>query len=129
MYCQPHPKVKLSESGTLAIFVHINANYLMNFNLCPFCVHLRLSEKMSTRTIADIEADIVTLKNANPNWPTNVGVLALMTSLTTQINVLSAPAPVQPGNYPVPVNFIELFPSLIFHICILFAFDEFHWMR
>ena len=28
-----------------------------------------------------------------------------------------------PGNYPVPANFIELYPSHIFHICILFAFD------
>ena len=45
---------------------------------------------------------------------------------------LSAPAPAPapaPGNYPIPVNFIELFPSHIFHICILFAFDEFHLMR
>ena len=32
------------------------------------------------------------------------------------------PPPVQPGNYPVPVNFIEPFPSHILHICILFAF-------
>ena len=33
-----------------------------------------------------------------------------------------------PGNYLHPVNFIELFPSHILHICIhiciLFAFDE-----
>ena len=36
-------------------------------------------------------------------------------------------APAQ-GNYPVPVNFIEQFPSHILHICILFAFDECHLM-
>ena len=36
-----------------------------------------------------------------------------------------APAP---GNYLHPVNFIELFPSHIFHTCILFAFDKFHLM-
>ena len=35
-----------------------------------------------------------------------------------------APAP---GNYLQPVNFIEL--SHIFHICILFAFDEFHLVK
>jgi len=28
------------------------------------------------------------------------------------------------GNYPVPVNFIEQFSSHIFHIYILFAFEE-----
>ena len=83
---------------------------------------------MSTRTIADIEADIVALKNANPNWLTNVGVQALITSLTNQINVLSAPA-TQPGNYLRPVYFIELFPSHILYICILFASDECHLMR
>ena len=38
--------------------------------------------------------------------------------------------PVQPaGNYSHPVNSIELFPSYIFYICILFAFDEYHLMR
>ena len=53
---------------------------------------------MSTRTIADIEADIAAIKNANPNWLTNAGVQALITSLTNQIIMLSASA-VQPGNY------------------------------
>jgi hypothetical protein len=38
------------------------------------------------------------------------------------------PLATQRGNYPVPVNFI-LFPSHILHICILFAFYEFHLMR
>ena len=53
---------------------------------------------MSTRTIADIEADIIAVKNANPNWLTNAGVIALIMSLTTQINDLSAS--MQPaGNY------------------------------
>ena len=53
---------------------------------------------MSTRTIADIEADIIAVKNANPNWLANAGVIALITSLTTQINDLSAS--MQPaGNY------------------------------
>ena len=53
---------------------------------------------MSTRTIADIEADIIAVKYANPNWLTNAGVIALITSLTTQINDLSAS--MQPaGNY------------------------------
>ena len=36
-----------------------------------------------------------------------------------------APAP---GNNSI-LNFIELSPSHIFYICILFAFDEFHLMR
>jgi hypothetical protein len=52
---------------------------------------------MPTRTIADIEADIVALKNANPDWLTNAGVQALITSLTNQINVLSSAQPA--GNY------------------------------
>ena len=39
-----------------------------------------------------------------------------------------APA-THPGNNPVPVYFIEQFPSHILRICILFAFDEFHLMR
>ena len=38
--------------------------------------------------------------------------------------------PHPPGNYPIPVNFIELYPSHIFHICILFfAFDGFYLMH
>ena len=41
----------------------------------------------------------------------------------------SAAEAVQPGNYLHPVNSIELFPSHILHICILFAFDEFYLMR
>jgi len=53
---------------------------------------------MSTRTIADIDADIAAVKNANPNWLTNSGDKALITSLTNEKNILS----VQPGNYPVP---------------------------
>ena len=32
-----------------------------------------------------------------------------------------------PGNYLHPVKFIELFPSHIFHICILFALMNFIW--
>ena len=51
---------------------------------------------MSTRTIADIEAEIVAVKNANPDWLTNAGDKALITSLTTQINVLSMQSA---GNY------------------------------
>jgi len=39
-----------------------------------------------------------------------------------------SPPAVQPGNYLHPVNFIVLFTSHILHICILFAFDEFHLM-
>ena len=34
-----------------------------------------------------------------------------------------------PGNFLHPVNFIELFPSHIFRIFILFACDIFHLMR
>ena len=37
-----------------------------------------------------------------------------------------APAP---GHYLQPVYFIEQFLSHNFHICILFAFDEFHLMK
>ena len=54
---------------------------------------------MSTRTIADIEADIVALKNANPNWLTNAGVQALITSLTNEKNVLSSASMQPAGNY------------------------------
>jgi len=46
---------------------------------------------MSTRTIADIEADIAALKNANPNWLTDAGDKALITSLINEKNLLSAP--------------------------------------
>ena len=55
----------------------------------------------TTRTPADIEADIVALKNANPDWLTNAGVQALITSLTNQINQLSSASSMQPaaGNY------------------------------
>jgi len=38
------------------------------------------------------------------------------------------PAPAVPGNYLHPVNSIVFFPSHIFHICILFVFDEFQLM-
>ena len=43
-------------------------------------------------------------------------------ALTNERISLTSPAPAL-GNYPVPVNFYELFPSNIFHICILFSFD------
>ena len=54
---------------------------------------------MSTRTIADIEADIVALKNANPNWLTNAGNKALITSLTNEKNELSSASMQPAGNY------------------------------
>jgi len=56
---------------------------------------------MSTRTIADIEAD--TVKTLNPNWLTNAGDKALITAYINEKNALSAP--------PVPGNF----PSCVFH--------------
>ena len=80
---------------------------------------------MSTRTIADIEADIVAVKHANPNWLENAMHTALITAYINEKNLLSA---TQPGNYLHAVYFIEQFPSHILHICILFAFDEFNLM-
>jgi hypothetical protein len=44
----------------------------------------------------------------------------------TRHEFLPPPAPAQ-GIHRVPVNFIE--PSHIFHICILFAFNEIHLLR
>jgi hypothetical protein len=49
-------------------------------------------------------------------------------NLLLQQQIQQAPPPAQ-GNYLHPVNFIELFLSHIFHICILFAVDEFHLMK
>ena len=65
---------------------------------------------MSTRTIAEIEADIAALKNANPNWLTNADVQALITSMTNQINIKLASSAPAPG----PVCFIKPFTSYIF---------------
>jgi len=58
---------------------------------------------MSTRTIADIEADITAVKTLNPNWLTDGGHTALITAYINEKNALSAP--------PVPGNF----PSCVFH--------------
>ena len=81
------------------------------------------SKIMSTRTIADIEADITTVKNLYPNWLADAGHTALITAYIIEKTALSAPAPA-PGNYLHPVNSIEPFPSHLFHICILLL-DEF----
>ena len=58
---------------------------------------------MSTRTIADIEADITAVKTLNPNWLTDGRHTALITAYINEKNALSAPpAPaVQGGNYPI----------------------------
>jgi len=48
---------------------------------------------MSTRTIADIDADIAAVKHANPNWLENVGHTALITAYINEKNKLSALAP------------------------------------
>ena len=42
----------------------------------------------STRTIADIEADIADIKRANPNWLGNDAHVALMTAYTNLKNTL-----------------------------------------
>eukprot|EP01035_Chromulina_nebulosa_P034081 gene34081-45690_t len=57
---------------------------------------------MSTRTIADIEADITTVKNLNPNWLTDAGRTAYINEKTA----LSAPAPA-----PVEAHYIAGKPS------------------
>ena len=80
---------------------------------------------MSNRTAGIIDAEIDAIKVNNPNWLADIGDKSLITALTVEKNQL-APAP---GNYPVPVYFIVLFLSHILHICILFAFDEFHLMH
>ena len=41
----------------------------------------------STRTIADIEADIADIKRANPNWLGNDAHVALMTAYTNEKNL------------------------------------------
>ena len=51
---------------------------------------------IATRTIADIEADIVAVKHANPNWLENAVHTALITAYTNEKNLLSA---TQPGYY------------------------------
>jgi hypothetical protein len=51
-----------------------------------------------------------------------------LTERTAALNNFHASKSSAPGNYSHPVNFIVLFPSHILHICILFAFDEFHLM-
>ena len=62
----------------------------------------RFTQMSTTRTIADIEADITAVKTLNPNWLTNGGDKALITAYINEKNALSAPpAPVQPGNCPI----------------------------
>jgi hypothetical protein len=61
---------------------------------------------LSTRTIADIEADIIAVKTLNPNWLTDGGDKALITAYINEKNALSAPP--APGNVSRPVKFIEL---------------------
>lgn len=46
---------------------------------------------MSTRTIQQIESEIQAMKDANPNWTTNSGVMALITALTNEKNNLFLP--------------------------------------
>ena len=41
-----------------------------------------------SRTVAQIEAEIQEIKNANPNWATNPGDKALMKSLIDEKNIL-----------------------------------------
>ena len=56
----------------------------------------------TTRTIADIEADITAVKTLNPNWLTDGGHTALITAYINEKNALSAPpAPAVKGNYPI----------------------------
>ena len=58
--------------------------------------------------------------------PQTASILRQLEFLERDLARLEAPAP---GSYLHPVNSIELFPSHILHICILFAFDEFYLMR
>jgi hypothetical protein len=44
---------------------------------------------MTARDISTIEADIQAIKNENPNWASNAGVMALMTQLVEEKNILS----------------------------------------
>jgi hypothetical protein len=44
---------------------------------------------MTTRDISTIEADIQAIKNKNPNWASNTGVIALMIQLVEEKNILS----------------------------------------
>ena len=50
---------------------------------------------MSTRTIADIEADITAVKTLNPNWLTDAGHTALITAYINEKNARCT------GNYPI----------------------------
>jgi hypothetical protein len=79
---------------------------------------------MSTK--AEFEAELAVIK-ARADYYERPDLISRRTFLETELNRLNGA--VHPGNYPYPVNSIVLFPSHIFHICILFAFDEFHLMR
>jgi len=59
-----------------------------------------------SRTVEIIDAEIGAIKVNNPNWLTDIVDKALITALTVEKNQLS-PAPAT-GNYPAPLNFIEL---------------------
>jgi hypothetical protein len=74
----------------------------------------KLVVKMSTtRTIADIEADIATVRKTNPNWCTDSGDKVLIAALINEKNSLSQAqqVPQAPGNFVKSCEFIELFPS------------------
>ena len=74
---------------------------------------------------AEVREQIMALLAIEPQTPS---ILRQLEFLERDLVRLEAPPAPAPGNYPVPVNFIVLFTSYILHICILFAFDEFHLM-
>ena len=81
-----------------------------------------VNEIKDTKTklaIAERESDI-TRRNTLESY---------LVELQRKENLLLQQQAAVQGNYLHPVNFIELYPSHILHICILFAFDEFHLMR
>ena len=57
-----------------------------------------------SRTLEAIEADIQAIKNANPDWVTNAGVMALITELLREKNSRSAAAGKSPSNVILSSN-------------------------
>jgi len=94
------PTVKLSESGTFAIFVHINANFLMNFNSCPFCVHLRREIELMTN-ITDIAfLNFLASKGVAPDEYGGFDGATKLGFIQAFEKHQQPPAPAQ-GNYPI----------------------------
>jgi hypothetical protein len=52
--------------------------------------------------IDEIEADIKAIKNANPNWASDAGVMAAITAMNNRI--LALEARLAPGKLPINIH-------------------------